>query len=121
MKSKSMFILLWIIVLAAIGAVVMLLWNFLMPGIFGMATINYWQAAGLFILARIVFGGFGRGSMMGGMWHGHKNPIHEKWKKMTPEQQKEFINRRRQFGFGHPFGMERFGMKEHGEHGNEDK
>jgi len=120
MKSKSIFIFLWILVLAAIGAVVMLLWNFLMPGIFGLAVINYWQAVGLFALAHILFGSFSRGHMMSGVWHERKNPIYEKWKKMTPEQQKEFINRRRQFGFGHSSGMDRFDKKEHGEQGNED-
>ena len=34
--------------------VLMLLWNWLMPGIFGLATIGYLKAFGLFILARII-------------------------------------------------------------------
>jgi hypothetical protein len=92
--------------LAGFSAVVMLLWNALVPAIFGLAVINFWQALGLLVLARILFGsGFG-----GRMGHGHhrhgaaafaNNAIREKWLKMTPEEQKEFVKQRR---FGHGFG-----------------
>ncbi len=37
--------------------VTMLLWNMLMPVIFGLTVITFWQALGLFVLARILFGG----------------------------------------------------------------
>jgi len=36
--------------------VLMLLWNWLMPGIFGLATIGYLKAFGLCLLSRILFG-----------------------------------------------------------------
>lgn len=36
--------------------VAMLLWNALMPDLFGLASIGYWQAAGLMVLARLLFG-----------------------------------------------------------------
>ena len=53
----------WIIfaVLFALGfgLFVKLLWNWLMPIIFGIGEITYWQAFGLVILARIFFGAFG--------------------------------------------------------------
>ncbi|MDC6366284.1 MULTISPECIES: hypothetical protein [Flavobacteriaceae] len=40
--------------------VLMRLWNWLMPDIFGLTTINYWQALGIFIIAKLLFGfGFG--------------------------------------------------------------
>jgi len=42
-----------------LGSIVMLLWNWLMPLIFGLGIINYWQAVGIIILAKILFGGFG--------------------------------------------------------------
>jgi len=42
-----------------IGYIIMLLWNWLMPAIFGLVTINYWQAVGIIILAKFLFGGFG--------------------------------------------------------------
>src|SRR5437588_12579624 len=42
------------------GKVVMLLWNWLLPALFGWHTITFWQAIGLLALCRILFGGFGR-------------------------------------------------------------
>ncbi len=41
------------------GLVVMLLWNWLMPDIFGLKRLTYWQAWGLLILCTILFKGFG--------------------------------------------------------------
>ena len=43
------------------GYFVMLLWNWLMPALFGLITITFWQAAGIVLLARLVFGGFKHG------------------------------------------------------------
>lgn len=37
------------------------LWNHLMPEIFGLKSISYWQALGLFVLSKLLFGrGFGK-------------------------------------------------------------
>ncbi len=55
-------ILLGILVAALLGFVIMWLWNWLMPMIFGLTTITYWQGIGVFILAKIIFGGIGSGS-----------------------------------------------------------
>jgi hypothetical protein len=41
------------------GYFVELLWNWLMPTIFKLGLINYWQGFGIVILARLIFGGFG--------------------------------------------------------------
>lgn len=38
------------------GLFIMLLWNWLMPEIFGLGEITYWQGFGLFILGRLLFG-----------------------------------------------------------------
>lgn len=43
------------------GIVVMYLWNWLMPGLFGLPTIGFWQAFGLVLLAKLLFGSFGHG------------------------------------------------------------
>ena len=43
------------------GYVVMLLWNWLMPAVFGLGVITFWQAVGIMILAKLLFGGFGGG------------------------------------------------------------
>jgi hypothetical protein len=58
------FVVLFAFVLAV---VVMWLWNLLMPGIFGIGPIGYWQAFGLMILARLLLGTLG---IHGRRWHG---------------------------------------------------
>ena len=47
------------------GYFVMLLWNFLMPDIFGLKEITFWQGAGLVMLSRLLIGTRGYGK------HGH--------------------------------------------------
>lgn len=45
---------------ALVSAITMWLWNWLMPAIFKLPAIGFWQAAGLIILSHILFkGGFG--------------------------------------------------------------
>ncbi len=44
------------------GFIIMWLWNWLMPDLFGLTTITYWQAMGICLLSKILFGGFGGGS-----------------------------------------------------------
>ena len=48
--------------LALFGAVTMWLWNWLMPAIFKLPEIGFWQAIGLLLLSHIFFksGGLGR-------------------------------------------------------------
>src|SRR5262245_53731541 len=41
------------------GEVVLLLWNWLLPSLFGLREITFWQALGILALCRILFGGFG--------------------------------------------------------------
>lgn len=43
------------------GEIVKLLWNWLMPSVFGLRVLTFWEAVGLLALCRILFGGFGRG------------------------------------------------------------
>lgn len=50
-------VILGIAVSILLGFVIMWLWNWLMPSIFGLGSITYWQAVGIFILAKIIFGG----------------------------------------------------------------
>ena len=52
------FLLFGALLLAVFGFVVMGLWNWLTPAMFGLRTIGYWQAVGLLILSKILFGGF---------------------------------------------------------------
>jgi hypothetical protein len=53
-----------IVAIGVMGTVTTVLWNALMPSIFGLPAIGFWQALGLLLLGRILFGGFrgcGRG------------------------------------------------------------
>jgi hypothetical protein len=43
------------------GELVMHLWNWLLPPIFGLHMITFWQALGLLLLSRILFGSWGAG------------------------------------------------------------
>jgi len=73
------------------GEIVMLLWNWLAPELFGLRTINFWQALGLLALCRILFGGFG---LSGGSSDRSRRRregriserMDERWEQMTPEE-----------------------------------
>ena len=66
---------------------VMRLWNWLMPPIFGWHTINFWQALGLFVLSKILFGGFRGGWGHRGHW---PRRMRERWEHMSPEEREKF-------------------------------
>ena len=86
--------------IAVFGVVVMLLWNALLPEIFGLPALNYWQAAGILLLSRILFGGLehGHGNRRNGLGPlSHGNKLREKWFHMTDEERKEFIEKERDF------------------------
>jgi hypothetical protein len=70
-----------------LGFLVMWLWNTLVPQIFGWHTITFWQALGLLVLSKILFGGFHRHN--GGRRH-WKNRMRERWENMTPEERQKF-------------------------------
>jgi hypothetical protein len=91
---------------AVFGVAVMLLWHALMPQIFGLGQINYLQAAGLLILARLLFGGIGGGWRGNAAQHAargngqqfhHNNKLREKWMNMSAEERKEFIEKEKDF------------------------
>ena len=68
------------------GLVVMNLWNWLIPTIFGLKVISFTQALGLLVLSKILFGGFGRGGGWGGnRGHFWKEKMMERMKNMSPE------------------------------------
>jgi len=85
-----------IVAITIFSALVMLLWNVLLPDIFGLKPINFWQALGLLVLARLFFSGFGNGRRFGGGFE--KNHLREKWRKMSIEERKEFMKNHRHFG-----------------------
>ncbi len=82
-----MFLPLVVLFVAMFGFVVMGLWNWLMPALFGWKTIGYWQALGLFILSKILFGGFRGSGGRGWYW---RDRMKERWEQMTPEERERF-------------------------------
>lgn len=73
--------------LVVFGFVVMSLWNWLMPSLFGWRLIDFWQALGLLVLSRILFGGF-RGRPGGHRYW--RRRMMERWEQMTPEEREKF-------------------------------
>ncbi len=81
-------VLLAIVALIAIGGeIVKVLWNSLLPPLFGWREVTFWQALGLLVLCRILFGGLG---MHGGPRHGMRRRMAERWAAMTPEERERF-------------------------------
>lgn len=66
---------------------VMQLWNWLAPEVFGGHHITFWQALGLLVLSKILFGGFRGGWGHRGHWPGR---MRERWERMTPEEREKF-------------------------------
>ncbi len=72
----------------AMGWVVMLLWNFILPGTIGVQPLTYWKALGLLVLTKILFGGF-RGRP--GPWGSdRKRKWRKKWMNMSDEERQQF-------------------------------
>ncbi len=76
------------LVVAVVGYLVMTLWNWLIPGIFGWKPLDFIQAVGLLVLSRLLFGfrtGFGHHHRR--HWRGR---MAERWAQMTPEEREKF-------------------------------
>jgi len=80
------------------GEVVMHLWNWLLPPLFGWRQITFWPALGILALCRILFGGHGwRGSGRSNF----RRRMKERCEHMTPEERERFRQRMRErWGFG---------------------
>jgi hypothetical protein len=113
MRRKWIFIvplaILGMVLFIAIGGgVVRLLWNWLLPPLFGWREVTFWQALGLLALCRILFGGFGfRGSTRSNV----RRRMAERWEHMTPEDRERFRRGiRARCGFGPPAASESQGQ-----------
>jgi len=73
--------------LAVFSFVVMWLWNWLMPALFGWHVITFWQALGVLVLSKILFGGFRGGPHRHWGW---RRRMFERWEQMTPEEREKF-------------------------------
>ncbi len=80
------------------GEIVQMLWNWLLPSLFGWHYITFWQALGLLALCRILFGGLG---LHGPHRAGFRRRIEERCEHMTPEERERFRQRMHErWGFG---------------------
>jgi len=79
--------LLVVVASVVFGFVVKSLWNWLMPAIFGLHLITFWQGLGLFLLGKVLFGGFHGRHGGGGHWRGR---MRARWESMTPEERERF-------------------------------
>ena len=73
------------------GELVMHLWNWLAPALFGWRQVTFWQALGLLALCRILFGGTGvmRGTSANSRRR-MRERMAERWERMTPEEREKF-------------------------------
>lgn len=101
----------FVLFIALGGELVRRLWNWLLPTLFGVGEITFWQALGLLVLCRILFGGLG---MRGSGGHAPRRAVSAavdhafrrmdaNWDQMTPEERERFRQRMRdRFGVGAP-------------------
>jgi hypothetical protein len=69
------------------GEIVMRLWNWLLPSLFGFRQITFWQGLALLALCRILFGGHGfHGPMRSSVRRRMQERMAERWDRMTPEE-----------------------------------
>jgi hypothetical protein len=100
------FILLAFIFLCAIGFSVQYLWNWLIPELFHGPVINFWQAIGLCLLGKLIFGWHGGGAAPWGarakqQW---RRKMQEKMEHMSDEEKGKMREKLRKCGFGGRWG-----------------
>ena len=91
-------VMVFLLFVALGGEVVRQLWNWLLPSIFGLREITFWQALGILALCRILFGGFG---LHGSGRSSVRRRWAERWEHMSPEERERFrLGIRTRCGFG---------------------
>lgn len=90
MKFWAKKIIGFIVCFAAIAAlltyIVMSLWNHVLVAVLNVSLISFWQAAGILLLSKILFGGFHKSGGWGGGRAEWKRKWQEKMRHMTPEE-----------------------------------
>lgn len=87
-KKGIIFFIIFLAAVTAFGFIVMGLWNVLLPTILGVKAISFWQALGLLLLSKILFGGFGGKRWGGGP--GWKEKMKQRCNNMTPDEREKF-------------------------------
>nr|WP_295870097.1 hypothetical protein [uncultured Chitinophaga sp.] len=98
--KKIGLILLGITFFALVILLTQVLWNNLIPELFHGPVISYWQALGLLVLGKLLFGWHGHkpgGAKWGGGWGRQRKEWKEKLANMTPEQREKMRERFRNY------------------------
>ena len=74
------------------SGVVMLLWNNILPAVLHVGMITFWQAMGILVLSKLLFGGM-RGRRGMGAHYLWKKRMFGKWQDMTPEEKEVLATR----------------------------
>lgn len=88
-KRRAFFFLFGLFAIFGVGALVMGLWNAILPSLLHVSPINYWQAMGLFVLSRLLFGGFRFGGNGPRPGYG-KTEWRQKFMNMSEEERQKF-------------------------------
>lgn len=90
MQPKRFLIIIPLLLFCLLPYIIVLLWNNIVIDIFSIKAITYWQALGLFILCRILFGSYSFGKKhkppffkerLMNMSDEEKQRLKEEWKK----------------------------------------
>lgn len=88
--KAGLFVLVGLAAVAAGSMIVMLLWNALLPSLLKLPLIGFWQALGILILARILFGRHGRPAWAGSACYGWKmRHFRKHWEHLSPEEREK--------------------------------
>jgi hypothetical protein len=88
--GRYLFVLFYLAAILLLAVLVQWLWNKLLPEILDARVINYWQALGLLLLCRILFGGFHAGAGRGRPMYGRHRFLKEKWMQMSEAERAAF-------------------------------
>lgn len=77
-------------------SIVYWLWNSVLVDVLSVRAITFWQALGILVLAKVLFGGFPRRRGFGPPW---RRRMMERWESLTPDQREQMREEmRRRFG-----------------------
>lgn len=104
-KGKKFIFFLPVVALiaTALGYIVMYLWNWILPEVTHAGRLNFWQALGLLVLCRLLFGNFNKGGGGSNRFREKAMGMRSKWQNMNEEQRIKFKEeyKRRCGGWGH--------------------
>jgi hypothetical protein len=88
-KIFMMFLIFAPIAVFLFGQAVHYLWNWLMPTLFHLPAITFWQALGLLGLSWLLFGGLRGSGPRSGYRRSWRRRMQDRWEHMTPEEREK--------------------------------